>query len=61
MELEEGKSIYENTCNKCHDLYAPNDFTKEEWVPIMKSMQIKAKIDNEQTAKIYNYIVSGLQ
>ena len=61
MELEEGKSIYENTCNKCHDLYDPTDFTKQEWVPILKKMQIKAKIDNAQTAKIHDYIVSGLQ
>ena len=61
VELEEGKSMYENRCSKCHDLYKPTDFTKEQWVPIMKKMQIKAKIDNAQRIKIYNYIVSGLQ
>lgn len=59
-DLEVGKSLYENRCNKCHDLYEPKDFTAEEWKPIMAKMQIKAKIDNAQTASIYNYIVSGL-
>lgn len=60
-DLEEGKSLYENRCAKCHDLYEPKDFTAEQWKPIMVKMQIKAKIDNAQTASIYNYIVSGLQ
>lgn len=59
-EMAEGKSLYENTCNKCHGLYKSTDFTREEWGPIIASMQIKAGIDNEQTAKIYNYITTGL-
>lgn len=59
--LEEGKSLYENHCNKCHDLYKPTAFTVKEWGPIISKMQIKANIDNEQAAKIYDYIVSGLQ
>lgn len=59
-EMAEGKSLYENECNKCHGLYKPTDFTREQWGPIIASMQIKAGIDNEQTAKIYNYITTGL-
>jgi cytochrome c5 len=59
-EMAEGKSLYENVCNRCHGLYKPTDFTKEQWGPIIASMQIKAGIDNEQTAKIYNYITTGL-
>ncbi|HMI06706.1 MAG TPA: cytochrome c [Flavobacterium sp.] len=59
--LEEGKSLYENDCAKCHGLYKPTDFTREEWGPIMAKMQIKARITDEETASIYNYILSGLQ
>ena len=56
----EGKSLYENKCGNCHALFKTTDFSKEEWGPIVARMQIKAKIDNEQTAKIYNYITVGL-
>ena len=38
-ELYESKNLYENSCNKCHSLYAPNEFTKEQWPKILKSMQ----------------------
>lgn len=57
----EGKSLYENKCNMCHGLYKSTDFTKEQWGPIMASMQIKAGTDNAQTAKIYNYITADLK
>jgi len=59
-EHAEGKSLYENKCNTCHGLFNSTDFTKEEWGPIMAKMQIKAQIDDAQTAKIYNYITVGL-
>ena len=30
-ELAEGKTLFENNCGKCHKLFSPDDFTKEEW------------------------------
>jgi len=54
--LAEGKSLYENNCAKCHDLFKPKDFNAEQWKPIMLSMQKKAKISDEQREKIYNYV-----
>lgn len=60
-DLAAGKSLYENRCNKCHGLAAPNEYTVEQWVPILQRMQIKAKIDDAQRESIYRYIVSGLQ
>lgn len=59
-DLAAGKSLYENNCAKCHKLFKPTDFSKEEWGPIIKSMQPKARIDDAQTASIHNYILSNL-
>jgi cytochrome c5 len=56
-ELAEGKNLYENNCAKCHKLYDPKDFTKEEWTPIVMRMQQKAKISDTDREKIYNYII----
>lgn len=58
--LEEGKSLYENNCAKCHKLYDASDFSKEEWKSIVRRMQKKAHLTEDQGANIYNYIVSKL-
>ena len=55
-ELAEGKSLFENNCAKCHKLYAPSDFTAEQWTPIVLRMQKKAKIQDAEREKIYNYL-----
>jgi hypothetical protein len=55
-ELAEGRTLFVNNCPKCHDLYSPKDFNAEQWKPIMLSMQIKAKISDEEREKIYAYL-----
>lgn len=55
-ELAEGKTLFVNNCAKCHDLYNAKDFNAEQWKPIMLSMQIKAKISDEEREKIYAYL-----
>ncbi|SHJ78161.1 c-type cytochrome [Flavobacterium haoranii] len=55
-ELAQGKSIYEGKCGRCHKLPAVEDFTVEEWQPIMLRMQKKAKISDEERELVYNYV-----
>lgn len=57
-ELAEGKSLYENSCARCHKLYDPKDFNAEQWKPIVLRMAPKARLDEAQGQKIYNYLVS---
>ncbi|MHC0445750.1 cytochrome c [Flavobacterium sp. 3-218] len=59
-ELAEGKNLYENSCARCHKLYEPKQFTKEDWAPILAIMQKKAKLDDVKMASITNYIHSQL-
>ena len=56
--ITEGKTAYENNCAKCHRLFAATEYTKEEWAPILVSMQKKARLDDAQMAPINNYIYS---
>ncbi len=58
--LAEGKDLYENNCAKCHDLFKPNDFSKEAWAPILVSMQEKASLSDTHMASISNYIYAQL-
>lgn len=54
--ISNGKSLYENNCSICHDLPKPNSYTLEKWNPILKRMQVNAKITNEERESIYFYI-----
>ena len=55
-ELAEGKSLYENSCGRCHQLYNAKDYSAEQWKPLVQSMQKKARLDDAQGLKIYNYL-----
>lgn len=55
-ELAEGKSLYENSCGRCHQLYNAKDYSAEQWKPIVLRMQKKARLDDAQGLKIYNYL-----
>lgn len=57
-KLEQGKTIYDNSCGTCHDLPNPTDFTSVEWIGIMNSMAPKAKLTDEQHQLVYDYVVS---
>ena len=59
-ELYESKILFENSCNKCHNLYAPNEFSKEQWPKILKSMQKNAELSDTQISGIQDYINSQI-
>jgi cytochrome c5 len=58
-ELAEGKTLYENSCVRCHKLYEPLEFSKKDWKPIVVRMQKKAHLDDMQGNSIYNYLASA--
>ena len=53
-----GKTIYDNSCGKCHDLPNPTDHSAQDWVGIMNSMAPKARLNDDQHAMVYDYVVS---
>jgi mono/diheme cytochrome c family protein len=55
-QLKEGKALYTANCNRCHSLYTPKSFTREQWTKNLNRMQPKAKITEEQKAAIYSYL-----
>lgn len=54
--LAEGKTIYENSCAKCHDLPNPAKYSDTKWVGIMNAMAPKAKLTAAQSEKVYDYV-----
>lgn len=56
----EGKVLFETNCAKCHKLYEPSTFKAEKWASILKWMQPKAKISDQEREKIYDYVTKGM-
>ncbi|MGX7668714.1 cytochrome c [Flavobacterium pedocola] len=55
-----GKTVYENNCAKCHKLFEPTSHSATEWKPVLERMQKKAKISDEDTASVYNYLTAQM-
>ncbi len=53
---EAGKEIYNAKCGRCHELKNEQDFTVEEWKPIIERMALKAGLDSAGKANITLYI-----
>jgi len=60
VATDAGKVAYENHCTKCHGLFKPTDFNKEQWAPILVSMQKKAHLSDAEMAPITAYIYAQL-
>lgn len=58
-QIAQGKTIFENSCGRCHKLPDPSSHTSVQWVGIMNSMAPKAKLNDEQHQWVYDYIVSA--
>lgn len=56
--LSQGKTVFENSCGKCHDLPSPTAHNAQEWVGIMNWMAPKARLNEEQQKMVYDYVVS---
>ncbi|NMH27952.1 hypothetical protein [Flavobacterium silvaticum] len=55
-----GKAIFDAKCANCHGLYQPKDFSKEDWIPILKRMQHKAKIEDADMALVNDYVLNSI-
>jgi len=57
-DLEQGKSIFEQNCNKCHSLKKP--FTKDEETikSVLPKMAKRAKIDSRQEDLVLKYLLT---
>jgi len=57
--LAQGKTVFENSCAKCHDLPSPSEHSAEAWTGILAEMAPKAKLNATQHEMVYNYIISA--
>lgn len=60
-QLDEGHTIWQGNCGKCHTLYAPDSRNIDKWERILPSMSRKAKLSDVEAGKVRAYILSNTQ
>ncbi|RZJ33151.1 MAG: c-type cytochrome [Flavobacterium sp.] len=55
--VAKGKELYNNNCGKCHKLFDTKEFSAQDWEPILKRMQRKARLTDEDMVFVHDYVV----
>ncbi|KUJ57463.1 hypothetical protein [Chryseobacterium aquaticum] len=56
--LAQGKTVFENSCNRCHKLPDPAKHDDQRWIKTLSRMAPKAKLTDEQHQMVYDYLIS---
>lgn len=59
-ELEQGRIIYTNRCNRCHNLKPIANFSDEEWKGLLADMIPRAKLTDAEGNLVRNYVMTKL-
>jgi hypothetical protein len=57
-DLEQGKSIFEKSCKKCHSLKRPFTRSGEKVEAVLPKMAKKAKLDSKQEDLVRKYLLT---
>ncbi len=55
-QVAEGKTIYTTKCARCHGPKPVENWTVQEWVPIMERMVPKARLNETEAANVTAYV-----
>ncbi len=50
-----GRKLYVAKCGRCHELYDPAKYSREEWAEWLRKMQRKSRLDTNQIAALQDY------
>lgn len=59
IQREEGKTLWQGNCQKCHKLYEPQSRTVGKWERVLPRMNNRAKLTDEQAALVRAYLISN--
>lgn len=57
-QKEEGKTVWQTNCQKCHKLYEPQSHSIAKWEKILPRMSKKAKLSVEDAGKVRAYVLT---
>ena len=58
-ELQQGRAIFIDNCNACHQLYLPDNYSPSQWRSILTNMSPRAGLSSAQTQLVTKYLTRG--
>jgi cytochrome c5 len=58
-ELQQGRTIFVNSCGQCHELYSPDTYSASNWNSILVNMGPRAGLTAAQTTLVSKYVSRG--
>lgn len=58
QQIDEGKTISINSCNKCHQYHEPQEFSVAKWERVLTQMIPKAKLNETDGGMVSAYILT---
>lgn len=58
-DLQAGRSVFINSCGRCHTLYSPDNLSVANWKTIVPNMASRAGLSATETAQITKYVTRG--
>ncbi len=53
-----GRTLYISKCGSCHNLHLPEQYTQKQWLKVMPAMQKKARITDEESKQITDFLLT---
>ena len=58
-DLTQGRTLYIQNCNACHQLYSPDRFSVSEWKNIIRQMGPRTKMSDAEIELVTKYLSKG--
>lgn len=58
-QISEGKVLYESSCKKCHELFAPESRDIAAWEYILPKMYVRTSLEKDEVAKLRAYLLTN--
>ncbi len=58
-DLQAGRSVFINSCGRCHNLYSPDAYSAASWKTIIPNMAPRANLSSTETLQVTKYVTRG--
>jgi cytochrome c5 len=58
-DLQAGRSVFINSCGRCHAFYSPDNLSVANWKTIVPNMASRAGLSATETAQVTKYVTRG--
>ena len=58
-QMEQGKTIWQSHCNKCHKLYEPQSHSVSKWNSVLPRMTSRAHLNADEAGTVRAYLIAN--